>query len=106
MPNPDYIVNEATKLAHLNREQLLFLLAWCGEDQDMEFGFQEARGLEQQLEMAVEFYLRISRDWQNRVLCNATQLDFITFFEDKAVLENIKLPSGFRGKIERMNDEF
>ncbi len=72
---------------------------WLVGKKDKEFGFREANGMEQQIEMAIEFLLRTEREWQDRIRENKTSLTFPLYFEYKARAEDIALPTDFQDKI-------
>jgi len=95
------VVTKSKKTGTLRITLLVFLIKWyfAVGKKDKEFGFREAQGLDQQLEMAVEFLQKTEREWQDRVRENKTSLTFPLYFEYKARAEDIALPTDFQDKI-------
>lgn len=99
------IINEAKKVTSLTPRQCQFLLYWWSDEKDKEFGFSEARGFQEQLKMAIEFYLKIEREWQGRVLNNTTSYNFNQYFEHFAKMEGIDLSQKFINKLQGVSHE-
>ena len=96
----EQIINEAKKIVSLTHKQGRFLLDWCSEETDREFGFSEARGFQEQLKLAIDFYLKTEREWQSRILNNETSLSFNQYFEYTARFERIDLSEKFINKLQ------
>ena len=95
------------ELFSLNLEQSTFILAWheIMRLEKKEFGFRNAVGFKQQLEMAVEFFLRIQKKWQEVTLSNKEFLSFTDIFANESKNEGIDLPDNFIEKITKKMEE-
>lgn len=92
------IINEAKKIIHLTPAQGRFLLDWCDSSEkskDQEFGFWEVRGFTEQLKMAIDFYLKTEREWQEKIKEDRTNLSFKEYFLYKTVEQGINLSPKF-----------
>ena len=97
----DMIV-EAKKIAPVSLKQMRFLIAWF--DILDGFGF---KGIDDsfQLETAINFYLRMEREWQNKVLFDKIITPLSLYIENHGIEEGIAFPEGFSQLIEQRQKE-
>jgi hypothetical protein len=97
------MIVEAKKIAPLNLRQIRFLIAWF--DILDGFGFKGVDEKEQ-LHTAIRFYLRMEREWQNKVLFDNLTTSLSLYIENHGIEEGISFPQEFSQLIEQRQKEW
>ena len=85
------IALEVRRIAPLTIRQLRFILNWYDlmGTAGKEFGFRGVDGLNEQIKLAVNFYLETEREWQSRVLNGEKMPVFLLYFINRPRKTNI-----------------
>lgn len=89
------MVVEANKIDKIPLRLTELLIYWFIAKDDGGFGFKEARGLHDQLEMAIDFLVSQEKLWYYDYTLLKTSLLFPFYLTDKAKINNIDFPENF-----------
>jgi len=107
LQNKEQVILSLRKLADNNIDNVKFLLSWyelCGEE-NKEFGFKNALGFGPQSDLAIEYMMKVQKDWYGVVLNYGENISFEEFFILKSKDIGLELPENFATNIKIKMEE-